>query len=94
MRSDPLMKSVDPPPLGAIGNAGLLVTAGGLLFTAPGDKKFYALDPESGKVLWAADLPHSAEGTPMSYRSRDGRQFVVVATGEGKDATLVAFALP
>ena len=88
------MNGVDPPPLGAIGNAGLLVTAGGLLFTGPGDNKLYALDPENGNVLWAADLPHGAEGTPMTYRSRDGRQFVVVATGEGEDATLVAFALP
>lgn len=94
IRSDPLLKGVDPPPLGAIGNAGLLVTAGGLLFTGPGDKKFYALDQESGNVLWAADLPYGAEGTPMTYRSRDGRQFVVVATGQGKDATLVAFAFP
>jgi quinoprotein glucose dehydrogenase len=94
IRNDPMMKGVDPPPLGAIGNAGLLVTAGGLLFTAPGDKKLYALDPENGNVLWSADLPHNAEGTPMTYRSRDGRQFVVVAAGEGKDATLVAFALP
>ncbi len=94
MRNDPMMRGVNPPPLGAIGNAGLLVTAGGLLFTAPGDNKLYALDQESGAVLWAGDLPHGAQGTPMTYRSSDGRQFVVVATGEGSDATLVAFALP
>ncbi len=94
MRNDPMMRGVNPPPLGAIGNAGLLVTAGGLLFTAPGDNKLYALDQESGAVLWAGDLPHGAQGTPLTYRSSDGRQFVVVATGEGSDATLVAFALP
>ena len=29
----------------------------------------------------------------MTYRSRAGRQFVVIATGAGEDATLVAFAL-
>jgi quinoprotein glucose dehydrogenase len=72
----------------------LLVTAGGLVFTGPGDKKLYALDQENGRVVWSADLPHAAEGTPMTYRGRDGRQFVVIATGEGKEATLVAFALP
>jgi len=94
MRNDPMMRGVNPPPLGAIGNAGLLVTAGGLLFTAPGDNKLYALDQESGAVLWEGDLPHGAEGTPMTYRSSDGRQFVVVATGEGSAATLVAFVLP
>lgn len=32
-------------------------------------------------------------GSPITYRTRFGRQFVVVATGSGKDATLVAFAL-
>jgi glucose dehydrogenase len=33
-------------------------------------------------------------GTPMTYRSAAGKQFVVVATGGGEDATLVAYALP
>jgi glucose dehydrogenase len=30
----------------------------------------------------------------MTYRSRAGRQFVVITTGGGTDAALVAFALP
>jgi hypothetical protein len=29
----------------------------------------------------------------MTYRTRAGRQFVVIATGAGSDATLAAFAL-
>jgi hypothetical protein len=29
----------------------------------------------------------------MTYATRDGRQFVVVATGTGANAELVAFAL-
>ena len=29
----------------------------------------------------------------MTYRARSGRQFVVIATGAGPDASLVAFAL-
>lgn len=94
IRKDPLMKGVNPPPLGAIGNAGLAVTAGGLLFTAPGDKKLYALDAEDGKVLWSGELPQNAEGSPMTYQGPDGRQYVVVATGEGRDAALTGFALP
>ena len=28
----------------------------------------------------------------MTYRTRSGRQFVVIATGAGADAALVAFA--
>ena len=33
-------------------------------------------------------------GTPMTYATADGTQFVVVATGRGPDATLVAYRLP
>jgi hypothetical protein len=29
----------------------------------------------------------------MTYRAKDGRQYVVVATGAGADAELMAFAL-
>ena len=29
-----------------------------------------------------------------TYRTQSGRQFVVIATGRGTDAALVAFALP
>ena len=94
IRNDPLMRGVNPPPLGAIGNAGLVVTAGGLLFTAPGDKKLYALDQQSGQVLWSGDLPQNAEGSPMTYRGPNGKQYVAVATGEGSDAALTGFALP
>jgi len=94
IRNDPLMRGVDPPPLGAIGNAGLAVTAGGLLFTAPGDKKLYALDAESGKVLWSGDLPQNGEGSPMTYQGPNGKQYVAVASGKGAEATLTGFALP
>ncbi len=31
---------------------------------------------------------------PMTYRSCAGLQFIVIATGAGPDARLVAFALP
>jgi hypothetical protein len=30
----------------------------------------------------------------MTYRSRSGRQFIVMATGAGADNALLAFALP
>ena len=34
-------------------------------------------------------------GNPVTYRSRSGRQFILMATGgAGPDASLVAFALP
>ena len=30
----------------------------------------------------------------MTYRSRAGRQFILIATGGGADASLLAFVLP
>ena len=33
-------------------------------------------------------------GNPMSYRTANGRQLIVIATGAGPDARLVAFGLP
>jgi hypothetical protein len=47
---------------------GALSTAGGLVFIGAGrDTKLRAF--EIGKVLWEAELPASAQATPMSYRS-------------------------
>lgn len=94
IRNNPLLKGVNFSPTGAIGNSGSLVTAGGLVFNGPGDNKLYALDEETGNVLWAGVLKNPGSGTPMTYRTRSGRQFIVVATGGGKTASLEAFALP
>ena len=71
-----------------------MVTAGGLIFIGPGDKKLYALDQDTGKVLWTGELPTAADASPMTYRTSAGKQFVVIGVGGGKDAALVAFALP
>ena len=79
---------------------GALVTSGGLVFIAAGmDETFRALDVETGKLLWSATLPASAQSTPMSYVI-DGRQYIVIAAGgHGKLGTkrgdsVVAFTLP
>jgi quinoprotein glucose dehydrogenase len=83
-----------PAELGAIGDAGLLVTAGGLIFAGSGDYAVHAIDSRSGKDLWTfptGDL--KTTGTPMTYRVH-GRQYVVIAVGgPGEGATLLAFAL-
>jgi quinoprotein glucose dehydrogenase len=82
-----------PEKLGAQGPPGSVVTKGGLLFIGGGDRAFHAIDKKTGRELWSAP-PLETTGTPMTYLARSGRQFVVVATGRGTDATLVAFALP
>ena len=95
LRSHPALKGVAlPEQLGAAGAAGVLATAGGLVFVGGNDIAFHALDIATGRELWRMPLPRRVTGTPMTYRSRAGRQFVVVATSAGADAALVAFALP
>ena len=81
-----------PDVLGVAGAPGLIATRGGLLFVGGGDAALHALDMSNGEEVWRAPLTRRTQGTPMTYRSRSGRQFVVVATGQGEDAALVAFA--
>src|SRR6267142_2600213 len=80
---------------------GPIVTAGGLLFIGATnfDKKFRAFDKSNGQLLWETALPFSANTTPATFEV-NGRQFVVIAAGGGKDpkspsgGVYVAFALP
>jgi quinoprotein glucose dehydrogenase len=80
---------------------GPIVTAGGLVFIGgANDSRFRAFDLRTGHERWRAELPASGHATPLSYRGRTGRQFVVIAAGGGgrfsrtiSDA-IVAFALP
>ena len=94
LRRHPALQGVAlPPVLGVAGAPGVLATAGGLVFAGGGDLALHAVRSADGAELWHAALPRRANGTPMTYRSRGGRQFVVIATGGGEDASLVAFAL-
>jgi glucose dehydrogenase len=94
LRRHPALQGVKlPAVLGVAGASGLLATAGGLVFAGSGDFALHALRQSDGVDVWHAALPRRANGTPMTYRSRGGRQFVVMATGDGEDASLVAFAL-
>ena len=78
-----------------------IVTAGGLLFIGATifDRKFRALDSRTGKLLWETELPFAGLATPATYMI-DGKQYVVIAAGGGRDpkspsgGTYVAFALP
>ena len=95
VRNHPLLRGVDlPERLGTQGSTGLMVTAGGLVFIGGGDPYLYAFDKTSGEEIWRAATPHRTSANPMTYRTQSGRQLVVIATGAGPDAALVAFALP
>jgi len=94
IRRHPALKDVAlPARLGVAGAPGVVATRGGLVFGGGGDAALYAFDKATGAEVWNAPLPRRTQGTPMTYRSRAGRQFVVIATGAGEDASLVAFAL-
>jgi quinoprotein glucose dehydrogenase len=80
---------------------GPIVTAGGLLFIGATsfDKKFRAFDKSTGELLWETTLPFAGNATPATYEI-NGRQFIVIAAGGGKNpkspsgGIYVAFALP
>ena len=92
IRSHPLLQGVElPDRLGTPGNSGPMVTAGGLVFL--GGEVLYAFDKATGEEVWRGATTFRTSGNPMTYRTASGRQFVVIATGAGPDAALVAFAL-
>jgi quinoprotein glucose dehydrogenase len=79
---------------------GPVVTASGLLFIGATnfDRKFHAYDARTGRLLWETTLPAAGNATPSIY-SIDGREYVVIVCGGGKNgapsgASIVAFALP
>jgi glucose dehydrogenase len=80
---------------------GTIATAEGLVFVGGTiDKRFRAFDADTGKLVWETTLEASAHATPMTFRGRDGRQYVVIAAGGGgilrsePGSKIVAFALP
>jgi quinoprotein glucose dehydrogenase len=95
LRSNPAVQGLKlPPVLGIAGPEGAIVTKGGLLFVGGGDTALHAIDKQTGKDLWRVDLVGVATSTPMTYRTQTGRQFVVIAAGQGNDAVLTAYGLP
>ncbi|HEY3740250.1 MAG TPA: pyrroloquinoline quinone-dependent dehydrogenase [Bryobacteraceae bacterium] len=94
LRKHPALAGVTlPETLGAVGNCGSIVTKGGLVFVGGGDESLHAFDKSTGKDLWSAPVGRKTTGTPMTYRTASGKQFVIVATGGGKESVLVAFSV-
>ncbi|MES2304700.1 MAG: PQQ-binding-like beta-propeller repeat protein [Gemmatimonadota bacterium] len=94
VRNHPWLRDLHLPPLGVPGAPGGMTTRGGLIFITGGGTVLYAIDQRDGAVRWSSDLGVPGYSNPMSYRASDGRQYVVVATGDGAEASLRAFALP
>ncbi len=71
------------------GSAGVLTTAGNLLFTADNSDNLLALDPATGKTLWHVNLGASMHTAPETYLL-EGRQYLLTAAGN----VVLAWALP
>jgi quinoprotein glucose dehydrogenase len=94
VRNNPALAGVKlPDKLGVVGSPGGIVTKGGLIFITGGGRALYAIDSKTGVYLWEFDLGQVGYSNPMTFRTKAGRQMVVVATGGGTTSKLVAFAL-
>ena len=69
--------------------AGVMSTAGGLVFSGSNEGNFFALDAKTGKPLWQFQTGGAIRSGPMSFLA-DGKQHVAVAGGHA----LFVFALP
>ena len=69
--SDKLRGNVTP-------RSGFVVTAGGLVLFADNQSKLYALDKNTGKVVYSRDVPNSAVGVPAVYEV-NGREYILFA---------------
>ncbi len=69
--------------------AGVLSTAGGLVFTADNHGNILGLDAATGATLWHTFGGGAVQNAPITYEL-DGRQYILVGSHE----VLYAFALP
>ncbi len=78
---------------------GVVITAGGLVFTGAMDAYLRAFDAKSGEELWQGRLPVPGVANPMTYLWK-GEQYVAIgAGGHSEEGTtigdsVVAFRLP
>lgn len=63
--------------------SGALATAGGVVFYGTMDGWFKAVDAKTGQALWRYKARSGIIGQPVSYRGRDGRQYVAILDGVG-----------
>jgi len=69
--------------------AGILGTAGGLLFYGDPSGYFVAADERNGKTLWRVPLNATIKTSPVTY-TVDGKQYVTLAVG----SNVMTFGLP
>ena len=98
--SFPELDALGIPTTGRGNAGGATTTAGGLLFIgATEDHKFRAFDSKTGKILWETALNSPDFSIPISYRGKNGKQYIAIISNGlgGKDPApplLYVYALP
>jgi quinoprotein glucose dehydrogenase len=89
-----------PIEIGVPNQGGSVITASGLVFIAAAtDDLLRAIDLETGRELWRAELPAGGQANPMVYAHNGRHYLVVMAGGDNRLQTpagdyLLAYALP
>jgi alcohol dehydrogenase (cytochrome c) len=68
------------PQSGTPMTASALATAGGIVFGGTADRQLFALNDETGELLWQTRLNGDISGAPITY-ALDGKQYLAVAAG-------------
>jgi alcohol dehydrogenase (cytochrome c) len=69
-------------PMGPIPtNSSILATAGDLIFMGDINRRYWAQDAETGKLLWRTVLPGPVSTSNITY-AVNGKQYVAVITGD------------
>jgi len=79
------MRVLYSQPQASVGSA--LVTAGDLVFWGDQNRRLRAFDADDGRILWEAVVGGMVMTSTISY-AVNGRQYVMVFTGEGQSVTV------
>jgi alcohol dehydrogenase (cytochrome c) len=63
---------------------GALATAGDVVFYGTLDKKFKAVDANTGKVLFTKFLECGITSAPIAFKGPDGKERIAITTGLGR----------
>jgi quinoprotein glucose dehydrogenase len=97
--NDPLFAGVTLPPVGGGGQAQVINTKTLTIYGTgrsggPADaRKLFAVDKATGKEVGAVAIPSKTSAVPMTFMHQ-GKQYIVFATGQGSNTSLVALTLP
>jgi quinoprotein glucose dehydrogenase len=95
--NDEKLQEKGAPDTGLMGRSGPMVTAGGLVFiSGAADKKLWAFDKKTGRLVWETELPAANNANVCSY-AVNGKQYIALSVGgtkENPSGSVMAFALP